>query len=236
MYVGSWAQQHGTIMGWRGDICEWWVQLDDRETYPQWHAFSSVVIGPPRQPDVGDIVEVLLGIRKGAVGVIESRIPGPSEKFSVLLRDDAQSSPYLPIELRVVEKKAPTCECEAEKTRWCTVHRRYSCDGCASLLKYIDAAKLEAQKRGRVAGEPLAEWIGRLPLDVERRPKTSEPIGPGTLPMVEAWDRARAVVARWENDHAYGRDSVDLTPKNRDELVRRMALALLPTPADGGTT
>jgi len=44
--VGSWAQQAGTIMGWRGDICEWWVQLDDREKYPQWHSFFSGAIAP----------------------------------------------------------------------------------------------------------------------------------------------------------------------------------------------
>ena len=57
------------------------------------------------------------------------------------------------------------CECRAETTRWCPVHRRYSCDGCAGLIKYVDAAKLEAQKRGRITGQPLAEWIASLPED-----------------------------------------------------------------------
>lgn len=53
-------------------------------------------------------------------------------------------------------------------------------------------------------------------------------VGPGTPAMVAAWDKARGLVERWESDNAYGRDAVNLTPKNRDDLVRRIALALLP--------
>lgn len=46
------------------------------------------------------------------------------------------------------------------------------CPDCAEMMKYVDDAKVEADKRGRVSGEPLAEWIGRLPLDVEDRSET----------------------------------------------------------------
>lgn len=38
---------------------------------------------------------------------------------------------------------------------------------CDDLMKYIDDAKGEAQKRGRVQGQPLAEWIASLPLHIE---------------------------------------------------------------------
>lgn len=34
---------------------------------------------------------------------------------------------------------------------------------CKMLMKYIDDAKKEAQVRGRVTGEPLADWIASLP-------------------------------------------------------------------------
>ncbi|MHB8533177.1 MAG: hypothetical protein ACYDC2_10700 [Solirubrobacteraceae bacterium] len=33
-----------------------------------------------------------------------------------------------------------------------------------AIMAYVDDAKLEACKRGRVTGEPLADWIRRLPL------------------------------------------------------------------------
>lgn len=35
-------------------------------------------------------------------------------------------------------------------------------------LGYADLAKAEADKRGRVSGEPLSDWIRRLPLDVDQ--------------------------------------------------------------------
>ncbi len=38
-----------------------------------------------------------------------------------------------------------------------------------ALIEYIQKACEEAAKRGRVTGEPLHEWISRLPLDVESR-------------------------------------------------------------------
>lgn len=42
------------------------------------------------------------------------------------------------------------------------------CSDCTKLIAYCDAAKIEAQKRGRVSGEPLADWIRRLPIDIDR--------------------------------------------------------------------
>ena len=42
--VAAWAQQNGTIVGWREDMGEWWVQLDDQKKYPNWHAFSAVYL------------------------------------------------------------------------------------------------------------------------------------------------------------------------------------------------
>ena len=42
---------------------------------------------------------------------------------------------------------------------------KQECEDCRELMKYIDEAKLEAQKRGRVMGQPLAHWIASLPLD-----------------------------------------------------------------------
>lgn len=37
-----------------------------------------------------------------------------------------------------------------------------------ALKEYVHKACIEAGKRGRVSGEPLPEWISRLPMDIER--------------------------------------------------------------------
>ncbi len=76
------------------------------------------------------------------------------------------------------ERKAsdpPPCLCHAKEARWCPVHRRYSCDSCAELFKYISEAKKEAQKRGRITGEPLAKWIASLPEDPFHGDRTDYP-------------------------------------------------------------
>lgn len=42
------------------------------------------------------------------------------------------------------------------------------CESCRDMVAYCDAARREANKRGRVTGEPLNEWISRLPLENDR--------------------------------------------------------------------
>lgn len=58
------------------------------------------------RPDVGDIVEVTMGHRKGGAGTIMSRIPDDAgtEWFHVRLCGEENAMPYLPSELRVAQK------------------------------------------------------------------------------------------------------------------------------------
>ena len=56
----------------------------------------------------------------------------------------------------------------------------------------------------------------------------SAPPGSGATPaIVVAWDRARALVGGWESDHSFGADQVNLRPRTRDALHRRVAVELL---------
>ncbi len=52
---------------------------------------------------------------------------------------------------------------------------QHHCGWCERMSKYVDDAKIEAQKRGRIMGQPLAEWIASLPLDVVADYRVSAP-------------------------------------------------------------
>ena len=75
-------------------------------TYEHGSKIVDALLGPlpSGRADVGDVVEVLIGARKGAIGIVESRIPtdAPYERVGVLLRDETSARPYQPNELRVI--------------------------------------------------------------------------------------------------------------------------------------
>ena len=88
----------------------------------------------PCDVEIGDVVEVLIGMRKGAIGVVDSRVPSdpPFVRFAVLFLDESKSWPYMPVELRVVEKRrsegGKPREC---LTPWCVRPGEHAASACA---------------------------------------------------------------------------------------------------------